>query len=475
MQPLDLLIIGGGISGLSSAWWLHHLGLSMELWESGAEPGGKIASRREAGYLCEQGASMIVNHRPEVERLITECGAGLTRLQRPARVNATRYLLEQERLLPLRPTLPGMARSSLISWRGKLRMLAEPLLPRGNSATESVADFIRRRMGPELLDRALDPFVSGTLANDPEQACARSILPRLTALETEYGSILLGALWKRLQGQRTPVGQPSFSFLEGMQTLPRVLAQALEARPGQLRYHHRALLVERCARGWRVTASTPDGERTVECRQLMLCCPATVSAQLLKSSAAELSHLLTGIEYAPITLVHTGFASENINHPLDSQGFLTPSKSTLSINGCLWPSSIFSNRAPTGHHLLTSYLGGSRRPQAVDWDHKTSLQAVLDDLDQLLGIGADPDYVSLVRHPQGLPRYPLGHHQRYQRIQQLCQQQPGLSLNGNYLEGVSVRERIAASYRLAGRVIHTIKEHPSRSLQVPVDLRVAIP
>ncbi|RRJ85041.1 protoporphyrinogen oxidase [Aestuariirhabdus litorea] len=452
MQRVDLLIVGGGISGLSCAAWMQPAELAMELWESSHRVGGKIGSHRQQGYLCEQSASMVVNHLAPVEQLIHACGAAQQRMERPASRARVRYLLEQERLHPLPPSLPGMARSSLISWRGKLRMLAEPLIPRSTLTEESAAAFIRRRLGSELLERALDPYISGTLACDPEQACARSVLPRLNALEQEYRSILLGALWQRLRGQRTPMGSTPFSFAEGMQHLPRQLARLVQQQPGQLQLQHRVESIEPCRLGWRVHATTGRGERTLECRQLVLCCPAPEAARLLAASDPELGQLLATIEYAPITLVHTGFRTDQVQHPLDSQGFLTPSRSPLTINGSLWPSSVFDNRAPAGHHLLTTYLGGSRRPEARDWNDADALQRVLEDLDRVLGLRGEPGFVELVRHPQALPLYQIGHYQRGQRIEQLCRRLPGLHLNGNYLGGVSIRDRIAASHRLARRL-----------------------
>ncbi|MEN8108992.1 MAG: protoporphyrinogen oxidase, partial [Pseudomonadota bacterium] len=176
MKDIDVLVIGGGISGLAVAHLLAREGLSVEIWEQDSQPGGKIRSNREAGYLTEQAASMVLNFRPEVSRFMQD--AGLESSKTPRTMTANRYLVDAARLVALPMKLGPMMSSPLWSLRGKLRLAMEAFIPRGGGPHETVSEFITRRLGKEMLDKAMGPFVAGPLASDPDQANAFSVLPR---------------------------------------------------------------------------------------------------------------------------------------------------------------------------------------------------------------------------------------------------------------------------------------------------------
>ncbi len=195
----EVLIIGGGISGLSVAWGLARRGVGTELWEAEGRPGGKIRSRREQGYLTERAAALLLNFRPDVDRFIRESGLAPYKAGRERARAGRRYLVQDGRLRQVPGGLGGLMVSDLWSARAKPRMLTEAFVPARADEGESVARFIARRLGREMLETAIDPFVAGTLASDPEAADARCTLPRLTALESRYGSIPLTA-WPASQG-----------------------------------------------------------------------------------------------------------------------------------------------------------------------------------------------------------------------------------------------------------------------------------
>ena len=194
MNDTDVLVIGGGISGLSTAWWLNRAGCSVNVWESGKRPGGKIRSRRQDGYLTEQAAALVMNFRPEVTQLLQESGLEAAKTARLPAAEANRYLLQDGQLIAMPMRLGRMVCSPLWSWQAKLRLLTEPFIPRGGSEDETVSGFVCRRLGREVLEKAMEPFVAGTLAADPDLANAAATLPRLTALERRYGSIAAGIL-----------------------------------------------------------------------------------------------------------------------------------------------------------------------------------------------------------------------------------------------------------------------------------------
>lgn len=460
MADVDVLVVGGGISGLACAWWLKREGLSVSLWEREDRAGGKIRSDAADGYLTERGAAMLMNFLPEVARFLAE--SGLAARKAPRACGATnRYLVRRGRLMPAPATVWSLLGSPLWSIKGRLRLLLEPFLPRGGSDAETVSGFITRRFGRELLETAMEPFVGGPLASDADLASARATLPRLTALERRYGSIALGVMLHRLTGRRTAHPPEGFSFEGGMDTLVRGLADD----PGiGFSAGRRVTGIEPHAAGWRVTGTDRAGESSIVARQVVLSVPAPAAARLLASLDGELAGLLRGIAHAPIAVVHTGIARSAIRHPLDGAGFLAPRSEGLPLNGNLWTSAMFAGRAPEGQALLTSYLGGARLPQAADWDDGRAVSAVLGTLEPLIGLCGTPSMVRIDRHPDGLPLYHGDHPGRVAEIEAALTHLPGLHLAANYLGGVSVRDRIACGAVTASRIARAF---PAARVVVP--------
>ena len=437
MSDTDVLIIGGGISGLSTASWLARQGVEVELWEAERRTGGKIRSRKDSGYLTEQAAGILMNFRPQVDRLIKQLN--LSEAKESRGKNLKRHIIHQGELTEMPMTVPGMLSSPLWSRKTKLRLATECLAPRCRKDHESVSAFIERRFGREILEKAIDPFIAGTLASDPDKAEAAALLPRLTELESRYGSITAGILIQKFFKRRRANNAEAFSFHGGMQSL----TDALSETPGiDIRRHHKALSIEPTKNGWRATASTFSGERTIRCKQLVLSTPADVSASLMAAIDAPVSELLQGIKYAPLAIVHYGFNQDQIRHPLNGCGFLTPRSEKYALNGNLWMSSLFNQRAPDGKVLMTSYLGGARQPEQASWSNQQLHQRLHQELEQLLGVSGDAEFQHIDRHTQGLPLYHGAYQQRLTQIGNGVAQWQGLHLTANYSGGVSIRERI---------------------------------
>ncbi|MFQ5760771.1 MAG: protoporphyrinogen oxidase, partial [Acidiferrobacterales bacterium] len=346
----------------------------------------------------------------------------------------------------------------LWSLRGKLRLLAEPLIPRGGDEEETVSQFITRRLGREVLERAMEPYVGGVLASDPDLANAYAVLPRLTALERHYGSLALGVLAHRILYWRTGCPTESFSFYGGMSTLVETLAKTRDVRL-HLGRSVEALTPDGTG-GWYAIGNCAKREHTLRARQVVLSVPADVAACLVDPLDTELGGLLRGIEYAPLSVVHLGFDRSAVPHPLDGTGFLTPRQEGLTLNGTLWMSALFADRAPPGKALLTTYLGGTRSPQAVDWGDDRSVGAVMRELSRLLGIEAAPEMVRINRHRRALPLYHGAYHGRMREIAGRLQHLPGLHLEANYRGGVSIRDRIVCGNNAAKRILSVIGRSP---------------
>ncbi|MEE8320657.1 MAG: protoporphyrinogen oxidase [Gammaproteobacteria bacterium] len=460
MDNIDVLIVGGGISGLAIARLLANEGMHVEVWERDNRPGGKINTELYQGYRLEQSASMVVNFRREVKRFLIE--SGLDACKTPLTPIKKRYLICDNQLHPVPLKLLPMIASPLWSWRGMLRMAMEPFIPRGGHENETVADFIRRRLGNEILEKAMEPYIAGLLASDADHANAFSTLPRLTALERRYGSLTLGILAHKLLGRRTALPAESFSFKNGMSTLTDTLAGCADFK---FRSGCSAIELIRYRDGWRIHGRTNGTEYLLQARQIVLSIPADAAASLIRLLDPELGELLHGIEYAPLAVVHTGFDCNSITHPLDGNGFLTPRNSGLATTGCLWMSSLFPDRAPEGKVLLSNYLGGARMPDAATWDEEHSVNEIMKGLKTLLGIKSDPEMVHIHRHEQGLPLYYGAYQARTNAIARCLECLPGLHLASNYLGGVSVRDRIACAYIIANRIVAALKQTTRKSAQ----------
>lgn len=449
MNDTDVLIIGGGISGLSTAWWLAQAGVSVQLWEADNRIGGKIKSRQQDGYLTECSASLLMNFRPEVAQLVSEAGLDELKTQRSPQAESRRYLLNHGELQALPMHLSGMLTSPLWSLRGKLRLLLEPFIPAGGAEDETVSQFIRRRLGNEMLEKAMEPFVAGVLAADPDLASASATLPRLTALESRFGSITAGVLTHKLLRRRTACTTDTFSFRGGMNTLVKTLART----PGiQILSNRRVEEITPTKSGWSVTATTPGGERSLSATHVVVATPAPAAANLVSSIDDELAALLGDIQYAPLAVMHMGLNRDDVGHALDGTGFLAPRREQQPFTGNLWMSSLFSDRAPEGKALLTTYLGGARQPEAAKWDDSRLADETLRALTPLLGLKGGPEMVRIDRHAHALPLYHGAHLARDRAITGQLQGLPGLHIEANYRGGVSVRDRIARGQQLAQQI-----------------------
>ncbi len=474
-KQVDVLIIGGGISGLSTAWWLAQKGIRVQVWEKSNHAGGKIKTHHHNGFETEQAASMIMNFKPEVDQFFAHSGLDHYKAKRLLSSENNRYLIHNAQLQALPMSIARLFFSPMWSHKGKLRLLLEPFIGRSTKQNETVSDFIIRRFGDEFLEKAMEPFIAGTLASDPDLACAEQVIPRLTALEKKFGSISAGIVAHKIMGKRTARNPDSFSFTNGMQTLPEFLANEPNIHFQRNRdvcqlIHH----THQKTKHWEIHAQGSHGEVSCQAQHVVLASPASSAAQLIEPLNPSLSQLLNGIEYASLSVVHIGLNRSAIKHSLDGAGFLVPRQEQQSgkiqINGNLWMSSLFAHKAPENTVLLSSYLGGARHPQAIHLSTQESIDTVLHDISPLIGLKAETNPIMgrLDKHPRALPLYHGHYQQRLSEIKQQLHTLPGLHLSANYKGGVSVRDRISCAKETAD-MIHKQLSQTKNHCEVPQD------
>lgn len=431
---IDILVIGAGISGLTTAFHLARGGKRVTVLEASPRVGGSLETKTDGPWRFELGPNTVLESHESVTRLIREAGLeGEKVTASPAAKR--RYLWKGDRLHPLPSGPLGFIRTPLFPASAKLRLLREPWISRGTSE-ESIAGFVRRRLGQAFLDYAVGPFVSGVYAGDPERLSAVHAVPKIAALEREHGSLIRGAFARR---KGPAPGGAMISFREGLEQLPRELARQI----GDVRTGVACRRIVRSDDGFR--AETDSGP--IEARQVVLSVPADVAARLLEREA------LAEIPYAAVSLVSTGWRREDVAHPLDGFGFLAPRKEGLRVLGVLFPSEIFPGRAPAGHVVLTAFAGGRTDPEVAAWDDERLMSEVLGELRKTVGVRGEPVISTVRRWPRAIPQYELGHGRFLDLAREAEAALPGLRIGGNFLRGVSVPDCIRNATALAEEML----------------------
>ncbi len=445
-------VIGGGIAGLTAAYRLVQHELDVTIFEAGAQAGGVLRTERAGGYLVEYGPNSLRARTALLDEMIA--ALGLDDEVVPADPMArNRYVVRGGRLAALPASPPGLLTSTFLSFAGKLRLLREPFIrPAAPEAEESVAAFVRRRLGQEALAYGANPFVAGIFAGDPEQLSLRHAFPALHALEQRHGSLLKGLIRQAKAAKRTRTEAPRggvFSFRDGLARLPEALAARLA---GRLHLRTPVTGLARRAQGWTLTVEREGGVEERRFDAVVCTVPLHRLGALRFDAGVDLTPLFA-VPYPPVSVVALGFRREDVAHPLDGFGVLLPAvERDFRILGALFSSSVFPGRAPEGHVLLTTLVGGARHPDLAREPAPALQDVVLHDLSRLLGVRGAP---TLARHwcwPHAIPQYTPGYGAVKGLLDDLEARHPGLCFAGNYRRGISVADAMASGDEAARRL-----------------------
>lgn len=437
---IDVCVVGGGIGGLAAAWHAVRRGLSVALCESADRLGGVIRTTSEDGFTCEHGPDSLVSIKPGGLELVRQLGLEGRLVGVPE--GARRSLIARDgRLVPVPDGLyllaPGrilpFLRSPLLSWPGKLRMGFDFVLPprRADAPEESLAAFVRRRLGREALEAIAQPMISGIYTADPERLSLAATMPQFLELERAHGSVVRGMM-ARMRQQQAALKQATgpryglFLSLEGgLQTLVDALLARLD--DAELRTGCAATAVRRDGDAWRVeTAQGP-----LAARRVVLALPAHAAARLLHG---ELAQELAAIPYAGVATVNLGFDGAP---PLpQAAGFVIPAVEGRGTVACTFAHLKYPGRAPEGRILLRAFVGGALHEDRLDLDDATLVRQTLADLRIYLGALPEPRLARVHRWPKAMAQYVVGHQARVARIRALTPS--GLHLVGNGYDGVGI-------------------------------------
>lgn len=429
-----LVILGGGMTGLSAAWRARSLSPNVEITviEKERALGGKIQTESREGFLLEAGADGFLSRKPAGMGLCKELGI-TDMLRAQAARKGRSFVMRAHKLHPLPEGFSGLVpanmealkETQLLSEEGKRRVMQEPSIPaRRDLEDEAVSHFMIRRFGKEVFEALIEPLLAGIYAGDADVLSLNATFPHLRELELRHGSVLAGLR------PPTPSGLPAFlTFGNGMAELPRRLSCALSGV--RLLTATAARAIARDAKAWRVELSTGSAQ---EADAVIVTVPSTVAAGLLSGVDKELADALAGIPCASTAVVHLGFEQKDVLHDLDGYGYVIPRVEGSEILACTWTSSKWDDRAPPGKVLLRLYFGRFAHQDVLRQSDAELADAALDELRRTMGIASRPILVRVFRWRNAMPQYTLDHPSRLRVIDARC-----AGLEGMYLAGASYR------------------------------------
>jgi len=456
----DSIIIGAGLTGLTIAHYLRKAGRRVLVLDRRAEPGGVIRSTSEDGFLYEAGPNTGVISSVELVRLFEELN--LT-FEVPQQFSHARWIWKQNRWEPLPSGLMSAIRTSLFTFRDKLRILWEPFRKKGINPDETLAELVVRRMGRSFLDYAIDPFISGIYAGDPARLVTRYAMPKLFALEQNYGSFIKGSVAKARQpktADEKKVTKEVFSLKGGLSKLTEALVQSVGEE--NIQCNCMGIKVSEPHKGMYTVnynqSPTPDAPS-----QLISLYSKTVITTVGASSLPEVfpflqqeeAESMNSLLYAKVVQVAVGYKHWD-GIPIHAFGGLVPSSEKKDILGILFPSALFEGRAPEKGALLSVFMGGIKRPELFELEDDKIKEIALQHVTEMMKPSVVPDLVRVFRYRQAIPQYDAGSGQRLQTVKDLQFRHPGLLLAGNIRDGIGMSDRVKQGYAIAKEVIDFI-------------------
>jgi oxygen-dependent protoporphyrinogen oxidase len=459
-----IAIIGAGISGLATAYAIeqqaaqHGYEVETVVVEKESRPGGKILSIRDNGYLCEWGPNGFLDNKPMTLDLCRQLQIDRQLLRSDDNARK-RFIYSGEVLHQMPENGPAFLKSKLISWPGKFRLAAELVIPKKTGDTdETLADFGRRRLGSEALEKLISPMVSGIFAGDPETMSLKSCFPRIYELEQQYGG-LIKAMLKLAKKKREEIkagkavasaagpGGVLTSFRGGIQELTDGVASALS---GKVLTGSGVMKIVPKGEGFLLDLE--DGQQ-LDVEIVVTAAPAYAVADMLDEVNDKSSAILRQTPYATMNVICFGYDRDQINFDLNGFGYLIPKAEGRDTLGTLWDSSIFENRAPEGKVLLRSMMGGAANPAAIDFSEDEVKARTMADLKKIMGIDCEPEFVQIFRHRYAIPQYTCGHAVRVQALEESLSALPDLILTGNAFYGVGLNDCVNAANQAAAKVV----------------------
>lgn len=439
----NTLVLGSGISGLTSAWYLKDKNIDFALLEQNPEVGGVMQSKSEKGFEIDLGPNSLMAN----EAIFELCKkAGLDDLILRSNPAADKkYILRYGQLHEVSPGPKLLFGSPLLGWKSRINLFKEPFVKKHEGEEESIAQFVRRRLGQEFLDNFINPMVAGIYAGDPEKISLKSAFKKMYDLEYHYGSIIRGALKKRKANKGiTPPQRELVSFKGGLGSFTRGLHTQIKEH---VHCDTKVLSIKKNGKLFALELLHKGVLHELTCNELISTLPAFALAPVVKSLSSTASQILDQIDYPGIATYQIAYRREAIGQKLDSFGYLVPEKEQQHYLGAIWTSTIFEGKAPEGTEVFNLYIGGSRNPEALEhWEEWS--QKARREFEGIMGISESPVFQHHCIWPKAIPQYYIGHEDKMSILAELEAEHKGLHIAGSFRNGVAVGDCVANSKAL---------------------------
>ena len=453
-KNIDIAIIGAGLTGLTTAFWLTRAGKKIQIIERQDRAGGQIRTFQENGFVYESGPNTGVVSYPEVAELFAALSPDCT-LETAREESKKRWIWKGNKFHALPSGLVSAVTTPLFTLYDKFRILGEPFRAKGTNPDESVAELAARRLGKSFVDYAVDPFLSGVYAGNPHTLVTRHALPKLYNLEQDYGSFIKGSIAKAKlpKTERDKLATKKvFSAVGGLERLAEALVKAIGKE--QITLSASEVKIQPQGKQWLISYHTPEGGQSLIANQVVTTCGAYALPDLLPFIPKEDIGQISNLHYAPIIQASVGFHN---THGLQFGAFggLVPSKEKRDVLGILFPSACFVGRSPEEGALFSFFIGGVRHADMLDWSDEKLKDMILKNIHSMLKFPADaqPDLIKIHRHQKAIPQYEKSSEARFKMIEELQARYPGLILAGNIKGGIGMADRIRQATGIAKELI----------------------
>lgn len=457
-----IVVIGGGITGLSAAHRLtelkgeNNLDIEVILIEKTDKLGGAVTTVKKDGFLIELGPDMFFTKKPWALNLSKQLGLEKEFIETNESKRGT-YVLWKNKLVPIPEGFLMLAPSKIIpflktplfSWGGKLRMMADLFISKKSVRDESLASFVRRRFGDEALERVAQPMIGGIYTADPEKLSLRATMPQFVEMEEKYGSVIKGMLNNNKDNQHDSGARYSqfLSFTNGMQTLINALEKSL---PEESIYLEESVNhIGKNNDNWEIQTD----KRKLTASGVIVTTPSYHAASLVRDIDNDLASEIHSIEYASSAVIIAAYKSEMISQNINGFGFVVPNVERSDLIACSFSSIKFDGRAPEGYILIRAFVGGALNPEILELKDDQIIDRAISELKEILGIKDDPEFTLIQRYPQAMPQYHLGHIEKVESIFGKLTKYKGLVLAGNAYSGVGIPECVHSGELAAESII----------------------
>ena len=442
----EIVIIGAGITGLATAHWLSKDGYSVKILEANSEVGGSMISERHDGYLVDYGPNSGLETSALIKVLVDDLKLN-DKFIYANKAGNKRYILKDDKLYPLPMNPKDFLSTKLFSTKAKLRLGLEPFIGKSEEGYyQSISEFVTRRLGKEFLDYAINPFVAGVYAGNPDKLSVKSAFPKLYRLEEFYGGLIKGTIKgareRKKSGEQSKQNAAMFSFVDGMATLPKTIHKSLE---DNVLLNSKVTKVEKIENKFLITFNQDGISSKLEADIVISTAPSDVTASIFKNIDSELSKHLNAIYYPPVMVLYLGYDKKHIKQPLDGFGFLIPSKEKKNFLGALWSSVIFDNRVPDNKASFTLFIGGARSPELFENNNDELIDSVTKEFQKLMGISGTPEFVKSKFWENAIPQYNIGYVEHENYFKNFEKNNSGIILGGNFVGGISVGDCVKSS------------------------------